>query len=297
MKVVIMGLTLGAALVGCGSSSESVAVQGPFQPAVAQIQPVAGASQFAGNWSGALDKTDSVSLHIIQDGNELSGDGIFFDDDNPVTVTVEGSVSGNSFELGLYPEAPGATLDLLVQGELNGSQAECYLSSEGQDDFRPLTLQRPEGTSLRLSDGTGGALPETFVATFQASPDLPAGAVVRLTLDDTEEGVPRPFFGHWETPGGQTLGPFYLKGVPVSRGYLNAAAVPDRPGWFHFLLFSDPDTPGGCLGKLLVRLLGGNRPGVIAPSSFLNIGKDLNLLRGGYEARRTIFYGGSITPL
>jgi len=248
-------------LSGCGSSASN-SVSGPFLPAVAQVQPTPVAGPLAGDWSGSLDDGDTVSVNIVQNGPELTGDGYYFDDDNPTPVILQGSVEGNSFEVSLFPEAPGASHDLILQGELalDGSTAECFLGLDGEAEDRAFTMTRDRALPQRLHDDSRIGLPEGFEVDFVPVPAVPnpPASNSRVQLGFTLELFEKAssvgqFYGHWHSTHGQALGPKYLREDPVTRGFVSGGGIYGRPEWCEFQLWGFPDRPVHEVGKIIFR--------------------------------------------
>ncbi len=227
-------------LAGCGSSS-TPGETGLFQPAAAQTQPAA--SQFAGSWSG-----DNVSLTLAQNGDRLTGEGIVFENDDPVPVSALGSIKDKSFELELSPESPDASRDYLLQGELNGSGAQCLLGTDGADDERSLNLTRDQA-SLRLNDDSAVGLPQRLTAHLNTRNGT---VVVEITLDDFEAiGSGRTFYGTWRSDNGGQLGPKYYGNDPVTSGYVSGGGIPSNRRFCQFVLYAHPDRPLEDVAKLI----------------------------------------------
>jgi hypothetical protein len=280
MRIRIIGLGLAALLLaGCGDASLSDVLQ----PAAAQTQPTAEARQLEGTWSGEIDSTNSVSLDIVQDGNKLSGDGIVFENDNPLPVELQGSIDGNSFEISLYPEAPAATEDLLLQGQLTGpTAAQCFLGSQDEFDDRRLTLQRAS-VQARLDDDSSAGLPQRLTVDF-SHPDGPVHAVLTLE-DDYFNGSQRVFEGHWESV--QPLGPKYFGDPPVQSGFLSGGGIAGKPGWCEFVLWGLADRPAAEVAKFIFRRPQGAGPQFSVPldsNSWVFRGP---IVRDGSEAHQT----------
>lgn len=288
MKTTILGFGLTLLLAGCGSGETNLAVS----PAAAQAG--SGVGQLEGIWSGEIDATNSVALTIHQEDGELWGDGIVFQNDNPLPVQLQGSVDGDSFELTLYPEAPEATEDLLLQGQLKGANAECYLGSEDEYDDRPLTLQRASDVQARLDDNTAAGLPQRLVVDL-THPNGNVQAV--LTLEEVYWNGSTVFEGHWAS--NQPLGPLYLGDPQVQGGLVTGGGVVGKPDWCQFYLWSDPNRLSAEVAKLIFR-----RPQGVGSRFIVPLDQNSWMVRdqserplGSHPTAKRQYVGGSVSPV
>lgn len=286
-----VGLGLVMYLAGCDSADTPLGVT----PAFAQTQVEEVSNQLAGTWNGKLDPTSSVTLNIKQDGKELWGDGIVFENDNPLPVELQGTVKGNSFEISLYPEAAGAAEAQLLQGQVTGTTARCFLGSQDKFDDRELTLDRDTGVQGRLDNNSADGLPQKLVVDL-SHPD--GNLQVILNLEDVYfNGARNVFEGNWTSV--QPLGPRYIGDQQVLSGYLSGGSIVGHAGWCEFDLWDRPSKPISEVSRLIFRRpegVGSRFTVPVDPDSWVIRGKGGTRPIGSHPVQKRQNVGGSVSP-
>lgn len=291
LKLHILGLSMVMLLAGCSSSDSALVTT----PAFAQDQIQEVTNQLAGSWSGTFDASNRITLDIRQDGNELWGDGVIFKHDDPLPVELQGTIKGNSFEISLYSETGAATASKLLQGQITGETAQCFLGSQDQFDDKELTLERDASMLGRLNDNSAAGLPQKLVVDL-SHPD--GNLQVILTLEDVYfNGTRNIFEGHWESV--QPLGPHYIGDPSVQRGLLTGGAIVGKAGWCEFDLWSHPTKPNSEVGRLFFRRPegSGSRFTVpVDPDSWVLRGQGGARPIGSHPTTKRQNVGGSVSP-
>lgn len=288
MKTRFVGLGLATLLLaGCGAGDACLLLP----PAVAQTQPPQ-APSLEGDWIGQVDPDTRLSLTIEQDGSNLHGSGYLFKNDDPVPVTLAGSMEDNNYLIDLHSENPDITQDLLLQGQLIGPHAVGFLGSESQLDDRPLTLSKDEAIQGRLHDNSPAGLPQTFTVDLSH----PSGNVrAFLTLEDTfHDGKGLAFEGRWISE--QPIGPKYMADQPVQSGFLQGQSISGDTNWCKFELFDHPSMPSSDVATLVFR-----RPQGVGSRFTVPLDADSTFIyraEGGSGGRTTKrhYCGGSVSP-
>ena len=299
MKFKIIGFGLALFLVGCDTDDLSLSVS----PAIAQSQPGPQVGNFEGRWSGQIDLGNSVALDIIQEGTELRGDGIVFENDNPFPVQVQGDVSNDSFQLNLYPEDPEATEDFLLQGRLTGNTAECYLGTNDEYDDRSLTMERIgagageveiDAVQGRLDDDTSTGLPQRLIVDM-SNPDT--RLQVTLTLEKIYIYGTVIFRGTWRS--NQPLGPTHLGDAQVREGLVSGGGIPGKPDWCEFNLYAHPTREFQDVAKFIFRRPQGIGSRFITPLDLNSwaLLTESGRPSGSQALAKRQFFGGSVSPV